>query len=38
VILNYDEKGKATSARMKPISDITDFSFDFEDLDLQRVD
>lgn len=37
VIFNYDENGKATSARMKPISDVTDFSFDFEDLDLQRV-
>ncbi|ACU08138.1 Beta-lactamase [Flavobacteriaceae bacterium 3519-10] len=36
VIFSYDEKGKAQSAKMKPISDITDFSFDFEDLDLQR--
>ncbi len=33
----FDEKGNATSAKLKPISDITDFSFDFEDLDLQRV-
>lgn len=32
-----DENGNATSASLKPISDITDFSFDFEDLDLQRV-
>lgn len=37
VIFNYDEKGKAQGAKMKPISDITDFSFDFEDLDLKRV-
>ena len=37
VIFTYDENGKATSAKMKPISDITDFSFDFEDLDLQRT-
>ncbi|WP_027376507.1 serine hydrolase [Kaistella palustris] len=37
VIFNYDENGKAESAKMKPISDVTDFSFDFEDLDLQRV-
>ncbi|HAI80785.1 MAG TPA: serine hydrolase, partial [Chryseobacterium sp.] len=37
VIFTYDEAGKATSAKMKPISDITDFSFDFEDLDLQRT-
>ena len=37
VIFTYDENGKATSAKMKPISDITDFSFDFEDLDLHRT-
>lgn len=36
VIFTYDENGKAQSAKMKPISDITDFSFDFEDLDLKR--
>lgn len=37
VIFSMDENGKAQSAKMKPISDVTDFSFDFEDLDLQRV-
>lgn len=37
LIFNYDEKGKAQSAKLKPISDVTDFSFDFEDLDLQRT-
>jgi len=36
VIFDYDEAGKAQSARLKPISDITDFSFDFDDLDLRR--
>ncbi|MEC5156912.1 serine hydrolase [Chryseobacterium sp. MP_3.2] len=36
VNFNLDENGKAQSIKMKPISDITDFSFDFEDLDLQR--
>ncbi|ODS89530.1 MAG: serine hydrolase [Chryseobacterium sp. SCN 40-13] len=36
LIFNYDENGKALSVQMKPISDITDFSFDFEDLDLKR--
>lgn len=36
-ILNFDENGKAISARMKPISDATDFSFDFEDLDLKKI-
>lgn len=33
---NLDENGKAQSATLKPISDITDFSFDFEDLDLRK--
>ena len=36
VIFNFDETGKAQSARLKPISGVTDFSFDFEDLDLKR--
>ncbi len=31
------ENGKAVSATMKPISDVTDFSFDFEDLDLKKT-
>lgn len=34
VIFNYDENGKAQSAKIKPISDVTDFSFDFDDLNL----
>ena len=37
LLFDFDENGKAISAKMKPISDITDFSFDFEDLDLKRV-
>ncbi|MDO5617091.1 MAG: serine hydrolase, partial [Cruoricaptor ignavus] len=37
-IISFDENGKAQTAKLKPISDITDFSFDFEDLDLKRVD
>ncbi len=36
-IISFDENGKAQSAKMKPISDITDFSFDFEDLDLTKT-
>ncbi|WP_292010073.1 serine hydrolase [Chryseobacterium sp.] len=36
LVFSYDENGKARSATMKPISDVTDFSFDFEDLDLRR--
>lgn len=33
-----DETGKAQSIRMKGISPNIDFSFDFQDLDLKRVD
>lgn len=36
IIFNYDENGKAQSTKMKAISDVTDFSFDFDDLDLKR--
>jgi len=36
LIFSYDENGKAESAKMKAISAITDFSFDFDDLDLKR--
>ena len=36
ITFSYDENGKAESAKMKAISDITDFSFDFDDLDLIR--
>ena len=37
MIFTFDENGKAQSATMKPISDSTDFSFDFGDLDLKRT-
>jgi hypothetical protein len=37
-IFSLDEEGKAQSIRMKGISPNIDFSFDFQDLDLQRVD
>ncbi len=37
VNFNLDENGKAEGMKLKPISDITDFSFDFEDLNLQRT-
>ena len=37
VNFNLDENGKATGMKLKPISEVTDFSFDFEDLDLQRT-
>ncbi len=32
-----DEKGQASGLKMKAISELTDFSYDFHDLDLQRV-
>ncbi|MGJ8593486.1 MAG: serine hydrolase [Aquaticitalea sp.] len=37
-MFNLDETGKAQSLKMKGISPNIDFSFDFEDLDLQRVE
>lgn len=37
ITFNFDENGLAQSAKMKPISAVTDFSFDFEDFDLQKV-
>ncbi|MBF8456764.1 serine hydrolase [Kaistella sp. G5-32] len=37
VNFNLDENGKAQGMKLKPISDVTDFSFDFGDLDLQRT-
>jgi CubicO group peptidase (beta-lactamase class C family) len=33
-----DEEGKAVGLSMKAISPLTDFSFDFHDLDLKRVE
>ena len=36
VIFSLDERGIGSSIRMKPISPLTDFSYDFQDLDLQR--
>lgn len=35
-MFSLDEKGKAQSIKMKGISPNIDFSFDFQDLDLQR--
>jgi hypothetical protein len=37
VKFDVDEKGKATHMTMKPISPLTDFSFDFQDLDFKRM-
>lgn len=37
VTFTMDDNNKASSIKMKPISPLTDFSFDFQDLDLNRV-
>jgi hypothetical protein len=36
VTFNTDQTGKANAIKMKAISPLTDFSFDFHDLDLRR--
>ncbi len=36
VIFSLDERGLASGITMKPLSPLTDFSYDFQDLDLQR--
>jgi CubicO group peptidase (beta-lactamase class C family) len=36
VIFSLDERGLANGIHMKPISPLTDFSYDFQDLDFQR--
>jgi len=38
VNFQLDENGQATGATMKAISDVTDFSFDFDDLDFKKVE
>ena len=38
VMFSLDENGKAQSIKMKGISPNIDFSFDFHDLDLKRID
>jgi CubicO group peptidase (beta-lactamase class C family) len=37
VLFNTDFSGKPAEIKMKPVSPLTDFSFDFQDLDLHRV-
>ena len=36
VMFNLDENGKASGIKMKPISPMTDFSYDFQDLEFNR--
>jgi len=37
VIFSLDMEGKGAGITMRPISPLTDFSYDFQDLDLRRV-
>ena len=37
LFFEMDEKGQLEAIKMKPISDLTDFSYDFQDLDFIRV-
>ncbi|SDW88831.1 serine hydrolase [Flavobacterium degerlachei] len=37
LFFQYDKAGKATALKMKPISDLTDFSYDFQDLDFTKA-
>ena len=36
ITFSFDENGKPSGFKMKPISPATDFSFDFQDLDFHR--
>jgi len=37
LIFEADDTGKASGIKMRPVSPLTDFSYDFQDLDLKRV-
>ena len=37
-MFSFDENGKPTGLKLKPISPLTDFSFDFQDLDYKKVE
>jgi CubicO group peptidase (beta-lactamase class C family) len=37
LFFEYDASGKAIAIKMNPISELTDFSYDFQDLDFKRV-
>ena len=36
-MFSFDENGKPNGLKLKPISPLTDFSFDFQDLDFKKV-
>jgi CubicO group peptidase (beta-lactamase class C family) len=35
-MFSFDEKGKPLGLKLKPVSPLTDFSFDFQDLDFKK--
>jgi len=37
-MFSFDENGKPNGMKLKPISPLTDFSFDFQDLDFKKVE
>ncbi|MFD1096490.1 serine hydrolase [Salegentibacter chungangensis] len=37
-IFSLDKEGRAKGFRMEPVSPLTDFSFDFQDLDFSRIE
>jgi CubicO group peptidase (beta-lactamase class C family) len=37
LFIEFDNNGKAIGIKMKPISELTDFSYDFQDLDFKRM-
>lgn len=37
LFFTFDKAGKAIALKMKPISELTDFSYDFQDLDFTRL-
>jgi CubicO group peptidase (beta-lactamase class C family) len=36
-MFSFDEQGNPSGLKMKPVSPLTDFSFDFQDLDFKKV-
>jgi len=37
-MFSFDDQGKPSGLKLKPISPLTDFSFDFQDLDYKKVE
>jgi hypothetical protein len=37
VMFDLGQEGKASGIKMRPISTLTDFGFDFQDLDFKKL-